>query len=110
MLLPPFDRGTKPFESHRRQHLAGSQCVVEQRYRLVQRHREAKWPVDSLTGRLSGLRIGGNRDQMFESLNQHLVLMPLHIDVADGVGGEGSGGEVALTLALNADVTRCWHN
>jgi hypothetical protein len=44
-----------------------------------------------------------------EFLNQHFVFVALNVGVAYGVGGECAGGDVTLSLAFDADITRSWH-
>ncbi|MNT89999.1 hypothetical protein D3C72_2308270 [compost metagenome] len=46
---------------------------------------------------------------MLDFLDQDLVLMAFLVDVAHGVGSEGALGDVALGLALDADIGGSWH-
>ncbi|MNC14322.1 hypothetical protein D3C75_620960 [compost metagenome] len=109
VFLLALHRGAVPLQGHFRQHLAGSQGVVHQRHGLVQGHGELERLVDTLTGGLAGLRIGRHGNDVLELLDQHLVFVTLHEDVADGVGGEGTGGDVALGFTFDADITWSWH-
>ncbi len=110
MLLLAFDRGAEPLQGHGRQHFAGGQRVIQQRYGLVQRDGELERFVHALTGRLAGLRVGRYGHDVVEFLHQHLVFVALHVDVADGVGGEGTGGDVALGFPFDADIAWSWHS
>ncbi len=110
MFLLAFDRGAVPLQGHSRQHFAGGQRVIQQRDGLVQRDGELERFVHTLTGRLAGLRVGRDGDDVFEFLHQHLVFVALHVDVTDGVGGEGTGSDVALGFTFDADITWGWHS
>lgn len=88
MLLFAFHRGTPPVKFSGWQHFAGGQCVVHQRNSFVQRHGKNERLVSTLTRRLAGLRIGRDSNVMQEFLHQHLVFVPLHIDVADRISGK----------------------
>ena len=63
-----------------------------------------------MTAGLAGLRIGRHGDDVLEFLNQHLVFVAFDIDIAHGIGREGAGGDVALGLAIDTDIARCWHD
>ncbi|MNE32428.1 hypothetical protein D3C80_1260400 [compost metagenome] len=63
-----------------------------------------------LARRLAALRVGGGGDLVIDFLGEDLVFVAFDIDVADRVGGEGTLGDVALVLAVDADVRRCWHD
>ena len=91
------------------QHFAGGQCVVHQRNRFVQRHGKNERLVSTLTRRLTGLRIGRDSNVMQEFLHQHLVFVPLHIDVADRISGKCTCSNISLGLTSDGDITRCWH-
>jgi hypothetical protein len=45
-----------------------------------------------------------------EFLNQHFVFMTFNVDIAYGIGGECAGGDVALSLAFDVDITGSWHS
>ncbi len=109
VLLLAFNGGAVPLQGHFRQHFTGSQRVVHQRYGFVQRNGELERLVDTLTGRLTGLRVGRDGDNVLELLYQHLVFVALYEDVADGIGGEGTRGDIALGFTFDADITWSWH-
>ena len=109
VLLLALNGGAVPLQGHFRQHLTGSQRVVHQRHGFVQRNGELERLVDTLTSRLTGLRVGRDGDNVLELLYQHLVFVTLHEDVADGIGGEGTGGDIALGFTFDADITWSWH-
>ena len=109
VLLLTFHGGAEPLQGHFRQHLAGGQGVVHQRHGFVQRNGELERLVDALASRLTGLRVCRHGHDVLELLYQHLVFVALHEDVADGIGGEGGGSDVALSFTFDADITWSWH-
>src|SRR5690554_4242266 len=110
MLLLALHRGAVPLQLYAGQHFSGSQRVIHQRHSLVQSHGEDEGFVGTLAGRLTRLRISGYRHHVFELLNQHFVFVAFHIDVTDGVGGEGTGSDVTLGLTVDADIAGRWHD
>jgi hypothetical protein len=66
--------------------------------------------VNALTGRLAGLGISRNGNNVAEFLNQHFVFVTFNVDVAYGIGSERASGDVTLSLAFDADITRSWHS
>ena len=62
-----------------------------------------------LTLAKTGLRIGRDSNVMQEFLHQHLVFVPLHIDVADRISGKCTCSNISLGLTSDGDITRCWH-
>jgi hypothetical protein len=66
--------------------------------------------VNALTGRLAGLGISRNGNNVAEFLDQHFVFMTFNVDVAYGIGSERASGDVTLGLAFDADITRSWHS
>src|SRR5690606_14008462 len=109
VLLLAFHGSAIPLQGHFRQHFTRGQGVVHQRYGLVQGDGEFERLVDTLAGRLTGLRVSRYGHNVLELLYQHLVFVTLHEDVADGIGGEGTRGDVALGFTFDADITWSWH-
>jgi hypothetical protein len=56
------------------------------------------------------LRVSRDGYLVIELLNQHLVFMALYEDVTDGIRGEGTGSDVALSFTFDADITWGWHS
>nr|POW25138.1 hypothetical protein PB20LOC_03678 [Pectobacterium parmentieri] len=109
VLLFAFYRGAIPLQGDGWQHFAGGEGVVHQRHRFVQRDGELERFVDTLTGWLTGLRVGWYGDDVLEFLHQHLVFVAFHVDVADRIRGESPCGDVALCFTFDADIAWSWH-
>ncbi len=110
VLLLALNRGAVPLQLDLGQHLAGGEGVVHQRGGLVQGGGELERLVHALTGWLTGLGIGRYGNNVAEFLHQHFVFVAFHVDVTDRIGRECAGGDVALGLAFDADITRSWHS
>ncbi|MNT49955.1 hypothetical protein D3C72_1868410 [compost metagenome] len=78
--------------------------MIQQGRGLVQRAGEDEGLVHALAGGLAALRVGRGVDAVLDLLDQDLVFVAFHVDVADRVGGEGALGDVALGFAGDADV------
>src|SRR5690554_2523042 len=110
VLLLAFYGSAVPLELYFRQHFAGSQGVVHQRGGFVQGGSELERLVHALAGRLTGLGVSRNGDNVAEFLNQHFVFVTFNVDVAYGIGSECASGDVALSFTFDADITRSWHS
>nr|WP_175865099.1 AAA family ATPase [Burkholderia cepacia] len=109
VLLLALGRRAIPLHFHFGEHFTGGQGLVQQRRGLVERRGEDERLVHTLARRLAALRVGRRGDQVFDFLDQDLVLVTFLIDVADGVGREGALRDVALGLALDADISGSRH-
>ena len=83
MLLLACDGGTVPTHLCVGEDLTRGQSVVHQRRRLIEGGGELEGLVNTLTRRLTRLRVAGDRYRVIERLNHDFVFMTFDVDVTN---------------------------